>query len=247
MKNENDTNRIDWLMNTRGIITRLSNTIGSSNVKKQTVEFLTKKPGVFIGPILLTILISYLILSPAEEDEKQRLAGASNSLFIIPSSDTKVSTKMVSTDSEILGNNEYVDSSLIEEKSANPVHSDNFGHKLDPATKSVKSWIFNKKPDQYTVQLVGSVNKKEVLTFIEDNKSLKQLSYFRTIKKGKSWYAVVYNTYESYTDANNARKRLPKHLAKNKPWVRKYGAIQQEINANAEKTDVLAHSLASTD
>ena len=126
---------------------------------------------------------------------------------------------------------------------------------LSPKSESVsnlsetnlKSWVFKKKPDQYTIQLIAGANKKDILKFMEKNKSIKRMSYFNTIKAGKNWYVVVQSTYDSFEAANKFRKTLPRQVAKNKPWIRPYSSIQKEIVANAEKINLLNSAFAETD
>ena len=113
--------------------------------------------------------------------------------------------------------------------------------------KAVKSWVFAKNAELYTVQLISSSNKKYILDFMEKNKKQNGLSYFQTINKNKSWYVVVQDSFKTFSAANKARKQLPESLAINGPWVRKFSSIQKEISANAEKIILLNRSFAGVD
>lgn len=104
--------------------------------------------------------------------------------------------------------------------------------------KAVESWVFNESPKQYTIQLIGSSNKKNIEKFINANQKQSKLSYFHTIKNNKNWYVVVQGSYKSFAEAEAERKQLPENLAKNNPWTRQYVSIQKEISANAEKNHV---------
>lgn len=143
---------------------------------------------------------------------------------------TKITTKTISTETKVSATN----TKKVEREDAKP-------------RKAVKSWVFAKSSDQYTIQLIGSSNEKEIKKFIEKNKQQKNISYFHTIKDNKSWYAVVKGSYKSYSDAEKARKQLPQQLAKYGAWTRKYHSIQKEISANAEKIMLMNSSFAANE
>jgi len=272
-----------WLKIIEKEYLRLKVEFQQSSAKDFSINFLTRKPTLFVAPVLVTLLITIVTLSQ-DEDKDQFVA--EDKPLSIPSNEIKSASIPIETlaeddisfteledldpplieelDSASAFENEEIqtdeDVSLIEMEDFTPTPATstiekrervNVSSKLefenDKEKKRVKSWVFNKKPEQYTVQLIGGANKEDILKFLDDNKSLKRLSYFETIQNGKLWYVVVQSTYDKYEDANRARNRLPNHIAKNKPWIRTYGAIQKDLLANSDKLNLLSRSFASSD
>jgi len=282
--------------------------MGSKNnwmmYKKQAIAHLSTKPGVLTVSVLMAIVVSTLILSPSEEDEKTVLSGddSLNQPLNLPLpinqkgfvvDQANISTVKSETPNEIKNIDrpfveiEVVDSTekelFVEEheleatspiKLANtsastssdviealnteekaPINNETkkiVEEKLveTPSTKkrkAVDSWVFAKNPEQYTIQLIGSSNKKEIQRFIKANNVNNDLSYFHSIKKNKSWYVVVQGSYKTFSETEMVRKKLPQSLAKYGPWTRKYSSIQKEISANAEKIILMSNSFASSD
>ncbi len=236
-------------------------------IKEKLLVQYSNKPAVFIGSAVATVFLFFLILLPSSENPVSPEFNDNPISLSIPSPEDKHPTE---PDDEIdLTQTIIFDAPPIEEEfldsSATDIASDQLIEisqtpefsppqpimektTIAPPKKSKeKSWVFKKNPEHYTVQLISSGSKTDVVQFIDANKQLKRLSYFHTIRNGKSWYVVVQSTYDSYSEANKMRKRLPEHIAKNSPWVRQYGSIQQELVVNANKINLLNSAFASSD
>lgn len=91
------------------------------------------------------------------------------------------------------------------------------------------SWIKAQNPKHYTLQLIGGSNRSSAENFIKKHKVIGDAAIFKTKRKGKDWYSVIYKSYGSYKLATSASKSLPKSLKRIKPWVRSFEKIQNDI------------------
>jgi DamX protein len=108
--------------------------------------------------------------------------------------------------------------------------------KAKPATpKKVKSsikdtdWIKQQNPKHYTLQLIGGANHEATKRFIKKHKITNNATIFRSFRKGKYWYSVIYGSYKTLALAKKASKKLPKSLKNIKPWPRSFRAIQKSL------------------
>lgn len=274
-----------------------------SDHKKKTFDLLIKRPEGLAGLVVLSIILSYLILSPTDKDQNVALVDNDSDIQsinlpipsdeqddiavhapeaqkdeIVASEIEDVETPVVEELDVALEETQAVDDSVVLEsipkKSAELKKSSEISkspvskvkekvavvkiadktpktsvlkQKDEPKKTAVKSWVFAKESDLYTIQLIGSSNRKEIEKFVKANQKEKKLSYFNTIKNNKNWYVVVLGSYKSFKEAENQRKNLPPHLAKYGPWTRNYLSIQKEITANAEKIILLSNAFATNE
>lgn len=78
----------------------------------------------------------------------------------------------------------------------------------------------------YTIQLFGTHSKVESIHFINRHKLQSKAIYYRSIRKGKSWYVVVYGLYPDHMSAERALRKLPKAVRNQHPWVISIGQIR---------------------
>lgn len=272
-------------------------------IKKRAHDLLFKRPEGLAGLVVISIILSYFILSPSEEEQNGVVAVNESDIqsinLPIPSSEENINVQapIAQEDEIIVSEIEDVDTPILEKsdialfetevveessvaidsitdestemeqadkivntqiskvKENSPVvkftepepkvSSPKF--KSENTKKAVKSWVFAKDSDSYTVQLIGSSNRKEIEKFVKANQKQNNLSYFHTIKNNKSWYVVVTGSYQSFKQAEIERKNLPQHLAKYGAWTRKFLSIQKEITANAEKIILLSNAVATNE
>ncbi len=91
--------------------------------------------------------------------------------------------------------------------------------------KFAKSLPKARKPGGYAVQLVGASTLDSVKTYVYQRNLQKQVVFFKTQNKGKSWYVAVLGPFKSKTDAYAKLKSLPSNVRKNKPWVRSVAGL----------------------
>jgi DamX protein len=89
--------------------------------------------------------------------------------------------------------------------------------------------LLNKNPHHYTLQLMGSYDKRAIEQFIRTQGIQQQVTIYQAAFHGKSWYILIYGDYDSATIARGAVHALPNQLRQLNPWVKSYGLVQEEI------------------
>ncbi len=82
--------------------------------------------------------------------------------------------------------------------------------------------------NHYTLQLSGGTTADELYRTARRHKLTNYVVY-ETERHGQRWYVLVAGEYATLTAANQALKRLPAELRKNKPWVRTIKSVQSEL------------------
>lgn len=126
---------------------------------------------------------------------------------------------------------------LSAEQEARRAAEARFNHKpITQARNSVhETHILAMPSKNYALQLLGTSYEKKAQDFIFSNKLTNKAYYYRGIHKGKPWFIVVYGSYPSKIDAQNALYKLPISLRKLRPWPRQYSNIQNSIIKNTKK------------
>jgi len=101
----------------------------------------------------------------------------------------------------------------------------------DPVVQVLESpnWILVQNPDQYTVQMSASTERKSVEEFLDRNELDPPNSIFSFTRKGVTWYALVHGLYPSIDDARAAIERMPATARTNQPWIRAIKRIQAAL------------------
>ncbi|HVK98190.1 MAG TPA: SPOR domain-containing protein, partial [Dongiaceae bacterium] len=100
-----------------------------------------------------------------------------------------------------------------------------------PAVDSRARWLQGLSTSHYVIQLLGAAEETTVKRFLAQNPSLKQVTYYRTVRQGKPWFVVVQGDYPDYEAAKTGIKRLPAAVQQQTPWVRKVDAVQKELKS----------------
>ena len=90
-------------------------------------------------------------------------------------------------------------------------------------------WLLSRDPQHFTLQLIAGERLDTLRKFIARHQLKQHLAFYQTQRKGKPWYALVYGEYASKQQAIGARSQLPRALHKQKPWIRRFGDIQQAL------------------
>ncbi len=99
-----------------------------------------------------------------------------------------------------------------------------------PRDEQDVAWLLEQNPRHYTIQLVAGRDRSTIRQFIRSHGPADGAVYFRTIRDGREWYALVYNSYGSRAEASAALNRLPRAWRKYRPWMRSFASIQQELH-----------------
>lgn len=92
-----------------------------------------------------------------------------------------------------------------------------------------EDWLLKQRATSYTIQLVGLQDENGIPSFLRRHPLNGPIAYYRTIRKGGSWFPVLYGVFPDRQEANEALNNLPENLRKSGVWVRTMGTVQKEI------------------
>jgi hypothetical protein len=92
-----------------------------------------------------------------------------------------------------------------------------------------QDWVLARKPNHYTIQLLGSRTRREAETFVKKNTLTEPVAVVESRRRGKQWFSLFYGDYRNYSKAKAALKTLSKGLSRHGPWIRKYKKIQKSL------------------
>lgn len=93
-----------------------------------------------------------------------------------------------------------------------------------------EKWIFEQDTSHYTLQIVAGENLKTIEEFIAEHKLKNDIAFYRSVRKGKPWYGLIYGIYTHKQAAISAINQLSTKLQRLKPWVRSINSVQNDIN-----------------
>ena len=91
-----------------------------------------------------------------------------------------------------------------------------------------REWIDRQSADFYTIQLLSSPSLKTLVEFVEHQGLGQWAAAYRTIRKGRHWYGLIYGSYANRATALAAANKL-KSAVGLKPWVRPFRDIQASL------------------
>ena len=83
-----------------------------------------------------------------------------------------------------------------------------------------QEWVVLQKPGYYTLQLASSRNQALIEKYFNENSLQGRAGYYRSLREGQEWYALVFGAFSSVAEANAHITDLPIELRKWSPWVR---------------------------
>ncbi len=86
-------------------------------------------------------------------------------------------------------------------------------------------FIQQQKNNTLTIQLYSTTEFRKIEYLLKKYASYRLRWYQRKLQ-GKTWYSIIYGSYDSYQDARQAWQRLPSELAGKKPWIRSYKELK---------------------
>ncbi len=94
---------------------------------------------------------------------------------------------------------------------------------------SVKSWIKQQPPLNYTMQLLASQTDVALIKYKQQNPSLKDAKIALTLRKGKSWYVLIVGSFKTPKEAMAYLSKQPTPINKSKPWIRRFKPLQKTL------------------
>jgi septal ring-binding cell division protein DamX len=83
----------------------------------------------------------------------------------------------------------------------------------------------------FTLQLMGTHDKKSLVDFIMANKLQDKATYYRRTIDGQDWYVLVSGRFASQQEAVEAIGRLPQTVRSMNPWVKPLGLVKKEMQS----------------
>ena len=100
-------------------------------------------------------------------------------------------------------------------------------------------WLLEQDPEHLTLQLAVMSEETRVLLFIRRNGVSGLLSYFPMQRDGKKLFVLTSGIFENRTAALLGLKRLPEAVQNARPWIRRLGAVQEQIRATVASQAII--------
>ncbi|MBV53166.1 MAG: hypothetical protein CL816_03760 [Coxiellaceae bacterium] len=111
--------------------------------------------------------------------------------------------------------------------------SQNASLKTASINSSLNSNIMIKRPNNYTVQLMGSYDRRAIQRFVDQASLGNNAVIYEASFHGKPWFTLIYGDYQSAKAAKEAIAVMSSNLRELHPWVKSFKSIQDEIKQNA--------------
>ncbi|MEM7294848.1 MAG: SPOR domain-containing protein [Pseudomonadota bacterium] len=99
-----------------------------------------------------------------------------------------------------------------------------------PATPDTdEKFLLASKPSLFTVQLLASYDRDEIVRYAKKHGIVDKSRLFRTVRNGRRWHVLAFGLYASAETARAAITRLPADLQRNTPWIRSVKSVQDAI------------------
>ena len=97
----------------------------------------------------------------------------------------------------------------------------------NPIAKGL-AWVKKQAANHYTIQLSRSQDLEWILKLAASERLPQSITQIQsTNPNGDKWYTLIYGSFPSFQDAENARKSLPNSLKKWGPKLRRFGEIHK--------------------
>lgn len=94
-----------------------------------------------------------------------------------------------------------------------------------------QDWIKQQNKNHFTMQLLGTHKQDALPSYLEKYSLKNSAAWFKTKRKGKDWFTLVYGSYPSKSAAQAAANTLPKGTAR--PWIRSFASILPSLSEAA--------------
>ena len=103
---------------------------------------------------------------------------------------------------------------------------------LEQRLQAARTWLSSANRSHFTIQLLATdVSQGDSLeAFLRGWRSsgrLERIYIYRTRIKGNDWFGVLYDDYETYSQARAALEQLPAEVKRYKPFIRNVRDISQ--------------------
>ncbi|TVP88942.1 MAG: outer membrane protein assembly factor BamD [Thioalkalivibrio sp.] len=90
-------------------------------------------------------------------------------------------------------------------------------------------WIRAQPRNAFTIQVLGLAREQGVRDFLARHSLERETAWFRTRRNGSDWFVAIAGSYPNAEAARGAMASLPPEVARNQPWIRSFGSVQDAI------------------
>jgi len=90
-------------------------------------------------------------------------------------------------------------------------------------------WIHQQDPSRYTINLLLSPEKNDLIHFIRRHDLAKNSAVYPALVKGQKQYNLIYGAFASYKAATDALDAMPDAIKKYGPWIRRFAFVTKDI------------------
>ncbi len=113
------------------------------------------------------------------------------------------------------------------QQKANPQSDEPMAFTLTPAAE-----LMGKPAQHYTFQIAGLSKLALLQRYLSEHQFDQQIWYYKTMRKDKEWYVVLYGDFETIAEANAAKAKLPASVKKASPWMKTFSQVQRDLQKN---------------
>ncbi len=90
-------------------------------------------------------------------------------------------------------------------------------------------WLMAQPAKYYTMQMMALVDRPKVLRFVRQHQIADQSAIYPITRRGKVLTVLVYGSYASRAEADQAAKALPKAWGVSQPWIRSFSEARSDL------------------
>jgi DamX protein len=175
---------------------------------------------------LATIILDEDNVTSSAQAERDELTSLVSELAIVaPAEPEKVITP-TSQDEVAAQNQTIAVKPALSSEPELPTESSTTMHRQD--------WILQQSATNYTFQLMGSWDEKEVLEFLDKYALTGDIAKFESMRNGRIWYALIYGVYDNKQAALDASSTWPAPINTLPSWLRRFDSVHQQIKKMAQ-------------
>jgi len=96
-------------------------------------------------------------------------------------------------------------------------------------------WILAQPGDAYTLQLVSLSSPERVRAYLAQQPDAGAFATYRLMRNGQLFHVVIYGSFPSKAQADQAAARLPASVGNVQPWVRQFAQVQASVRTTAQQ------------
>ncbi len=103
---------------------------------------------------------------------------------------------------------------------------------LSARIAATQAWLDSQPGDTYTLQILGAYNQQELQDFLKKlsaDLDISKVFVYPTVVKGKPSHTLLYGSYHTQSEAQQALQSLPRTLRPFNPYLRSVQGIRAEI------------------